>query len=380
MMERILIYEPAHLGHHLKHVQLLIRAFAGRGRDVILASTEKAFASAEYATLLQSWESQFTKVVLNIGANNGRWEPWRHSWNVLTLAQQHACHHVFLPCLDAYFRPLGVLSVLRPAVRRIRLEGVLFDGGCSFDGAPTSLGEWARRSIVKIVLARGLFHRVLFLDEAIHDSYMRHLGRTRSGLVLCPDPVEDDHSIPAAEFRARFGLDPDAKVLGVFGMIDPSKGVDLLIDAFARHGPAAHEYLLFLGRHTPAVLDRIRRSPVGSQIVSVDRFVTDDEMVSGIHAVDVVASLYPRHRTSASMVIRAAAAGKPVLASDVGWTGRVIRRHELGMLCDPLNEASLLQGIRWAFDHPRLDRQKADLFARQNSVERFIEVICAEME
>ena len=379
MAERILLYEPVHTGHHLKYVQLLLRAFTGRGRDVILASTEETFTSAEYATLLRARESLFTKVVVNVGAGSRRWEPWRHAWNLLTVAQRHGCDHVFLPFLDAYFRPLGVLSMLRPSMRRLRLEGILLDGGGSFDTAPRSLGDRMRRTIVQRVLARGLFHRVLFLDEVIHDSYVRHFGGTCSGLVLCPDPVEDEHSIPAAEFRARFGLRPEGKVLGVFGMIDASKGVDLLIDAFERHGPAAHEYLFFMGRHTPSVLEHIHRSRAASQIVSVDRFVTDDEMISGIHAVDVVGSLYPRHVTSASMVIRAAAAGKPVLGGDVGWTGRNVRRYELGRVCDPRNEASLLEGVRWAFHSPRVDPDKAALFARLNSVEHFTEVVCAGM-
>jgi len=379
MAERILIYEPAHTGHHLKYAQLLIRAFTGRGRDVVFASTQESFASAEYATLLKECEPLFTKVALAAGQPRRRLGPWLHSWRILTLAERHGCDRVFLPYLDAYFRPLGLLAGRHPSARRRRFEGILFDGGCSFDTAPRDIGDRLRRWAVRTVLARGRFERILFLDEAVHDSYVRNVGGTRGRLVLCPDPVETHHTIPAEEFRARFGLGADAKVIGVFGMIDPDKGVDLLIDAFEQYRPDPHERLLFMGRHAPAVLDHIHRCRVASQIVSVDRFVTDDEMISGIHAVDVVGSLYPRHATSASMVIRAAAAGKPVLGSDFGWTGRTIRRHQLGMVCDPLNEASLGQGIRWAFDHPQLDPSKAAAFARQNSVEHFTEVICADL-
>ncbi len=380
MAERILIYEPSHTGHHLKYVQLLIRAFTDRRCDVVLASTRESFDSAEYATLLGPWERLFTPVVLDEGKRGGRLRLWRSMWHLPAISKRYGCRYTFLPYLDTYFRTLGLVRLLCPSARRTRFEGILLDGGCSFDRAPRDLADRVRRAVVRLILARGLFRRILFLDEVIHDSYVRNVGAARSRLVLCPDPVETDHSIPAPEFRARFGLDPDARILGMFGMIDPSKGVDLLIDAFARYGPGPHEYLLFMGRHTPAVRDHVQRSPVASQIVSIDRFVTDDEMISGIHAVDVVGSLYPRHITSASIVIRAAAAGKPTLGSDVGWTGRTIRRYELGMACDPLNEASLLHGVRWAFDHPQVNPQKAALLAKLNSVERFMEVVCADME
>jgi glycosyltransferase involved in cell wall biosynthesis len=379
MKKRVLLYEPSHTGHHLKYVQLLVRAFAGREKDVVFASAPASFASVEYATLLQSWEHLFTPVVLDEGRAGRRLRLWRNLRQMLAVAERCGCQHIFLPYLDTYFRRLGLLAGVRPAARRTRLEGILLDGACSFDRAPKGVGDRMRRFIVKTILTRGVFHRVLFLDEAIHDSYVRHVVGTRTRLELCPDPVETDHSIPAEEFRTRFGLEPDAQVLGMFGMIDSSKGVDRLIDAFEQHRPRPQEYLFFMGRHTPAVLDHIRRSRAAAHIVSVDRFVTDDELISGIHAVDVVASLYPRHVTSASMVIRAAAAGKPTLGSDLGWTGRTIQKYGLGMVCDPLNEASLLQGIRWAFGCPRLDRQKADLFAGQNSVEHFTEVICQSM-
>ncbi len=378
MAERILIYEPSHTGHHLKYVQLLARAFADRKKDVVFASTRESLDSAEYATLLRSQEHLFTPVVLGRGAEGGRLELWRSLWQMLTVAKRCGCDHVFVPYLDTYFRPLGLLAGVHPAAGQVRLEGILLDGGCSFDRTPRGLGDRVRRCAVKMILARGVFHRVLFLDEAIHNSYTRHNVGTRTRLELCPDPVETDHSIPVAEFRTRFGLAPDAQVLGMFGMIDSSKGVDRLIDAFEQHGPGPREYLLFMGRHTPAVLDHIRRSRAAAHIVSADRFVTDDELISGIHAVDVVASLYPRHITSASMVIRAAAAGKPALGSDIGWTGRTIRTYELGMVCDPLDEASLLQGIRWAFDHPCLNPEKAQAFARQNSVENFMETVCCD--
>ncbi len=93
--------------------------------------------------------------------------------------------------------------------------------------------------------------------------------------------------------------------------------------------------------------------------------------------MDVIAAVYPQHTGSASIVIRAAAAGRPVLGSDYGWIGRTIEKHGLGLACRPSDESSILRGISWAFRCPEVDEQRAHAFAWQNSVERFTQVICA---
>lgn len=378
--KRILIYEPSHAGHHLKYVQLLVRAFSSLGRDVILASTRESFASEEYALLLKRHENLFATVTVDHRGLGRRLKPWLDAWSILELAARYRCDCVFLPYLDSYLRALGILGAVYPSARNACFEGILMDGACSLDAVHGSVGQRMRRLATRRALARGILRKVYFLDESILASYRRNIPGARSQMVPCPDPIETDHTIPREEFRARFGIRSDARVLGVFGMIDARKGVDLLIRAFERYGPQSHECLLLMGKHTPAVLDHIRTCRAAPNIVSVDRFVTDDEMISGIHAADAVAAVYPRHLSSASIVIRAAAAGKPVLGGNFGWIGRVVGRHGLGRVCDPLDQAALVHGIEWAFDDPRLDLDRASRFARENSAERFVEVICSEVD
>lgn len=380
MINRILIYEPWHSGHHMKYIQLLVRAFSNKGKDLVVASTADSFESSEYKLLVEPYEHLFRKVILDDRRDrDGTFSALYRSLGILRISGKYRCEHVFIPYLDG-FPLIGLLSKVSLSAKKKRFEGVIFSGGCSYDGSTRSLRDRMRRWLMQIILSSQSFHRVLFLDTLVLESFRKKLPKANSRIVLCPDPVETDYTINRDDFRTRFRIPHSAKVLGVFGMIDPRKGVVHLLRAFEASKRASNDRLFLMGKHTQEVLECVRNSVLASQIISVDRFVTDDEMVSGINAVDVVAATYPHHVGSASIVIRAAAAGKPVLASDFGWLGHMVEKHGLGKVCDVLNRDSLLEGIRWAFNNPMCDQDKSKVFAEQNSVERFLEVICEGIE
>ena len=66
----------------------------------------------------------------------------------------------------------------------------------------------------------------------------------------------------------------------------------------------------------------------------IDRFLDTADFAAAIGAMDVVATPYPRHIGSASIVIRAAAAGRPVLGGTFGWIGWAVTRFGLGRTVD----------------------------------------------
>jgi len=376
MAKRILIYEPSASGHHFKYVQLLIRAFSGQGREIFLASKGESFDSIEYTTLLKEYEHLFTKVLIDCSqVRNIYLMSLLHSWNLLKIAKRYNYDLVFIPYLDIYLYTLGFLLRLYPPPKGRSFEGIIFRGDCSYDGLPKRRRNRIRRYVMQMILASQVFHRVLFIDELIYESFLKSVPQANGRMALCPDPVETDYTTGRDEFRRRFAIPREAKAVGVFGLIDSRKGVDRLLRAFDASWRAPSHHLFLMGNHSEKVRECVRNSALGSQIISVDRFVTDDEMVSGINAVDVVAAVYPRHVGSASIVIRAAAAGKPVLGSDFGWIGHMIRKHGLGKVCNVRNGGSLVEGFRWAFNNPMCDVEEANAFAKQNSVDYFIDVV-----
>jgi glycosyltransferase involved in cell wall biosynthesis len=75
------------------------------------------------------------------------------------------------------------------------------------------------------------------------------------------------------------------------------------------------------------------------------------ELGLAICAADVVATVYLGHPYTASMLITAAAAEKPVVGSNEGWIGRSIKQFELGHTCDPADPASVADAVVAALDN-----------------------------
>src|SRR5439155_26474622 len=70
------------------------------------------------------------------------------------------------------------------------------------------------------------------------------------------------------------------------------------------------------------------------RLIILDRYVSDEELLAGVSAADVVCTPYPHHIGSASFVIRAAAANRPVLGANYGWISAMVRTFELGEPCN----------------------------------------------
>ena len=75
-------------------------------------------------------------------------------------------------------------------------------------------------------------------------------------------------------------------------------------------------------------------SSAAGGVVSLDRYLTVDELNDTLSSLELVCTPYPRHIALASIVLRAAAARRPVLATDYGWCARIVPAFQLGWTCN----------------------------------------------
>ncbi len=121
--------------------------------------------------------------------------------------------------------------------------------------------------------------------------------------------------------RARYGLAPDALVIGVFGGLTPGKRLPQILEAFAATmaaAPAAH--LLLAGASAPqydAARD-IQARGLAGRVTITGYLDTDDELTDAIAASDIVLNLrWPTAREVSGPWLRALAAGKPTVTIDL---------------------------------------------------------------
>jgi len=114
------------------------------------------------------------------------------------------------------------------------------------------------------------------------------------------------------------------------------------------------------------------------QVVLRDERVPDDEVPDLLGAADVVLLPYQRHLGSSGVLVRAAAAGTPVLGDGYGLLGAQIRRHALGITVDATQTGDLVRGLHRCVTMPLdalFDAEAAAAFARHHTAEHFAETI-----
>jgi glycosyltransferase involved in cell wall biosynthesis len=100
--------------------------------------------------------------------------------------------------------------------------------------------------------------------------------------------------------------------------------------------------------------------------VVIDRHLSADELWAACIASSLVTTPYPKHRYSASILIRAAAVGVPVVANSIGWMEDVTNRYGLGWTCNTRNSAVFAEKIRSVLG-------LLDGYSPSRSMQRFVE-------
>jgi glycosyltransferase involved in cell wall biosynthesis len=141
------------------------------------------------------------------------------------------------------------------------------------------------------------------------------------------------------------------------GPITERKGIIKLLDAFeflALNNPnwLTNVKLTVAGKVDESILEKIERlvSHVNAiakteVIIFENRLLTDEEFVNYIGSSDIICIPYIRQYTTSNILIQSCYMGKPVIASDFGIVGELIKRFNLGITCDPDNIVSITNGL-----------------------------------
>ncbi|MBW4520965.1 MAG: glycosyltransferase family 1 protein [Scytolyngbya sp. HA4215-MV1] len=188
-------------------------------------------------------------------------------------------------------------------------------------------------------------------------------------VIPCGTDIENFHSIPKAEARARLGLSPNEAIVLYVGRLDPRKGIDTLVRACAllkdegeKNGaassgsqtviPRSALRLVIVGGSDPDHIDGIERERI-KQIVEQEG-IADRTLFTG----QVGHDLLPLYYTAADVcvipsdyepfglvAIEAMACGTPVVASDVGGLKFTVIPEETGILVPPHDPVGFAQAI-----------------------------------
>jgi glycosyltransferase involved in cell wall biosynthesis len=165
------------------------------------------------------------------------------------------------------------------------------------------------------------------------------------------------------------------------GRYHPNKGPDILIEAIAKLNPLVRKEVCFhffgggpLKKH---LRQKVEERGL-SDVIRLRGYIEQKEAVAYLKACDAL--IIPSRIESIPVVLSdALQAGCPVLVSDVGDMGRLVREYGAGMVFPPNSPAKLAEAIETGFSKKENfsegRKRLLEVFDLSRSVEEFVEMI-----
>jgi len=222
-------------------------------------------------------------------------------------------------------------------------------------------GSWKRlKWIYDILFGYRLLRtasRVIALSKVEAEQY-RSMGVPEEKIAIIPNGVdlsEYDNLLSKGEFKKRFNIPEDKKIILYLGRIHRIKGIDFLVKAYAylKRKMNCNDAILVIAGPDDGYLNEVKS-------LTYDLSVSDSILFTGpLYGKDkleayVDADVYvlpSRYETFPIVVLEAYACGKPVIASGVGGLKDLVVNGETGLLFETGNHIQLAEKILYLLNN-----------------------------
>lgn len=186
-------------------------------------------------------------------------------------------------------------------------------------------------------------------DPLLKERISPRAGQT---LHVLPDPWPSRPSMEAREARRRLGLPEHGKLFLHLGEYSERKGLLDAVNAWTRNSDLAGATLVRAGVMAPGQVDAMAPLLRQGRAILHEGYVPDEKLDLYLRACDWLLMPYRFHEGSSGLLSGAAAAGRPVIASDYGLVGSRVCSSNLGLVYPHLSADGLAQAVRRASAMP----------------------------
>lgn len=388
----VLLFDLNPTGHHPGYIQHLIRYWpSGRGRLLAVVSADFPAKHPDIARLAAQTPgteliATSTEETQKIAAGSSFIKRMTLEWRLM-VAYAHRCRadHVLLMYLDQF--QVALFTEKAPSCP---VSGILFRPTLHYKTFSPHRSTWKdalreirKNGLLRLALRNRRLQNVFCLDPYCVPYLHRFNPKLR--VLHLPDPVE---IYPGSEkeivaLRASTGVGSSRKILLLFGHLDGRKGLGPLTEAL---GQLPDAIINQLGVWLVGPLESDQQVHIQAlkslsanrslQLWQHHQFVPDTQIQAYFGAADGVLALYQQHVGMSAVLVRAAAAEKPILSSDYGLIGQLVREKDLGLALDSVSPPAIAQAVRTFVEQPRLGNpEQMRNFARQNRASEYARVI-----
>ena len=362
---KVLLFEPQYVGHNLAYVRLLASRLVEMNCDVHLLTSVQATRSEEFRKHLDSVLPSIHVLGLDRFSVRAGSQGIRVNGPsaILSMMRSFLCglkqvqpEHVFIPFGNPLAHWCGFPNPLSSWLQRnqVETELVLLFGKYAYPH--TDWKSAIKEKIALSILAKGPWTRIHHIVPHAIDVMKRHPSRLASIAHLLPDPVEPVPMMSKSEARRILGLPPQSRIVSLVGLLERRKGVRELLEAFEIAKPNLYptDKVLLAGKATDEtrelLANRFSHLIDDGSVLCIDRHLTNSELWAALIGCDLTTTPYPAHVYSASLVIRGAAAGVPVLSNAMGWMDQTVRQFQLGTVCNTNDKYVFAEQLQIALD------------------------------
>jgi glycosyltransferase involved in cell wall biosynthesis len=198
--------------------------------------------------------------------------------------------------------------------------------------------------------------KTLFCLDPVAVDFIAREFKGSAKVVYMPDPVEK--MFPAEntvrDLNLKLGIDPNRKVILAFGILaGERKGTRQFLEALSLLKPELCQKIciLLVGEPFPegqATLESwltnvCKTLPV--QVITQFGYVPESDVSLYFKLSDFVIAPYQKHAGMSGIVLLAAAAQKPILSSNYGLMGELVKKYGLGISVDTTIVSEISRGL-----------------------------------
>lgn len=394
----VMIFDPsAGLGgHHAEYIEHILRYWAEwNGQGYFTVVTSPYFVAGFVEELPNNYRDRVKLMPLTeleiseLRAQGSVFKQALFEWRLFKqYAQQTRCSHGISMYIDRLLLPLA-FGLHAPCT----ISGIYFRPSFHYkyfeayqpsrkDSLQALRQQWILRGAL-----RNHTLTTLFSLDPLATKYIRQLS-DKTDVITLVDPVKipmtpENQAKLTNDFRQKLHISPDRRIFLLFGVLTARKGINQVLDAICLLDQAVTQKicLLLVGR---IELDMVQiqeklqqvRELTGAQIILDNQFVSEENIQNYFCLTDVVLATYQRHVGMSGIVLRAAAAGKPLLSTDYGLMGELVRKYQLGLVvnCEDARTISwgLLQFLTVEKTATMINKKSANQLALEHEIKHFV--------